>query len=165
MGLLEAYETPTARMNLLAQYPQVKPMIDVTTALLNDQAAGVFDKVQYRKAANVTLAFRLVLGAIEDVDGPTLPVDEALALCRLKRGIRDASLTFPWPYTPAGDGTHTIILTTLAQSALNNLLVYEPLRDYNPTDGIIYGGQKNNLYGMLSDALDLAAGVSIRKSP
>lgn len=164
MGLLETYGGPKARTNLVAQYPQLKPIIDVTTALLQDQAAGQFDAVQYRLAGNITLAFRLVLGAIEDTVGETLPVDEAIALARLKRGVRDASLTFPWPYTPPGDGGHTIVLTTVAQTALTNILLYDPLRNFAAATGVYYAGKTSNLYGMLADALSLATGVSIKKS-
>jgi hypothetical protein len=164
MGLLETYGGPRARINLMAQYPQLKPMIDVTTALLQDQAAGQFDNVQYRLAGNITLAFRLVLGAIEDTIGEILPVDEAIALSRLKRGVRDASLTFPWPYTPPGDGGHTIVLNTVAQTALANILLYDPLRNFDAITGVYYVGKTNNLYGMLGDVLALATGISIKKS-
>lgn len=162
MGLLEEYGGPAARTNLLAQYPQLKPVIDVTIALLRDQAAGQFSTVQYRHAANVTLAFRLALGALEDSDGTSLPVDEAIALCRLKRAVRDASLTFTWPYTPGGDGGHTIVLTTAAQTALTNLLRYEPLRDYTSATGSTYAGQTNNLFGILADVFTLATGTRIQ---
>jgi hypothetical protein len=162
--LLETYGGPKARINLLARYSELNCVIDVTGALVREQAAGQLDLLGYRKSANVCESFRRVVGAIGDVDGQNLPVEEHIALCRIKRAVRDAALTFPWPYTPAGSGNTTVLLSPKAESALNRLMVYEHLRDYNEVTGPRYNGIIGNLSGLLDDAQQLCTGLSLSRS-
>lgn len=163
-SLLETYGGPTAPLNLFARYPELRGIVDVTIAVTAAQAAGQMDSQGYRKAANITQAYYQVLTAILDDEGDSLPVDELIALYRIRRGIRDASLTFPWPYTPSGDGTTVIVLTPRAEEALGSLLVYEPLRDFDSLHGPRYAGSTGNLKGMVRDAQLVSSGFSLKRS-
>jgi hypothetical protein len=162
--LLETYGGPKARVNLLARYSELNSVIDVTGALVREQAAGQLDLLAYRKSAHICETFRRVVGAIGDTDGQKLPVEEHIALCRIKRAVRDAALTFPWPYTPAGSGNTTITVNARAESALNRLLAYEHLRDFDEISGPRYNGIAGNVSGLLADAQQVCLGVSLSRS-
>lgn len=162
--LLETYGGQRARINLLARYGELNCVIDVTGALVRTQAAGELNLLGYRKSANICESFRRVVGAIGDVDGQNLPVDEHIALARIKRAVRDAALTFPWPYTPAGSGNTTVLLTPIAEAALNRLMSYEHLRDFDEQNGPRYNGIAGNLSGLLDDAQQLCTGLSLSRS-
>lgn len=160
MALLDSYDLPLAREALLVRYPELKGALDVCGALLMAHDARMLPAADKLRAARIAQGCRQGAGVIQEAEGDALPLGELLALARIKRHLRDAALTLPWPFTPTGDGKR-IALAPAAQAASERLATYDPYRE-----GLAgtYHGQANRVAAVLSDLRDLSAGFALRDS-
>lgn len=170
IDLLETYNGQQGRDELFSRWPELLGASELTTALLMANDAGLYDTANKTLAARIAQSFRAATGFVQDLDRTNIGVGENIALSRLKRGFRDSHLILGWPYgKQAAEGAPGIFITPLAEEALEQILSYCPMRDF---DGELYIGRyretdntaspTQNLHHMLADVATVVSGTRAR---
>lgn len=157
-SLLDIYSGPRARAAIVARWPEVGLAVDLLVALIMEHDAGRLDDAARRHAGRIADGVRRAVGYLQEVEAAALPIDECVALLRVKRGVRDADLLFPWPYTPSGSGS-AVEVGGPAQEALVRLRAHDPILDWTATGPRYPGGKA----GLLGDLRAVAEGTRVRR--